>query len=119
MSTLKADTIQNTSGGPVTLTDQFAVKSRIRTSYSTFSIDESYNISSITDISTGTGDISLTSSMNTSTYSVCGQCAIAGFVGEQFGVSATTSGYRNVAASHSGAVTDYTKINSMTFGDLA
>jgi len=52
--TLKVDEIQNTSGGPVTLTDQEAPKSWVNfNGTGTVSVRDSLNNSSITDHSTG------------------------------------------------------------------
>ena len=59
MSTLKADTIQSTSGGAATLTKQSAQKAYV--SYNmdgTAGIDNSLNMSTLTD--NGTGDATLT-----------------------------------------------------------
>lgn len=55
MSTLKADTIQSTSGGAATLTKQSAAKAWATTSDSAV-VQDSFNVSSGTDH--GTGDFS-------------------------------------------------------------
>ena len=53
MSTLKADTIQNTSGGAVTLTNQQAAKALCNLDGTgTIAIRASFNISSVTDNAT-------------------------------------------------------------------
>ena len=65
MSTLKADTIQSTGGGAVTLTKQFASKAWL--SYkgtSTNSIYDSFNISSVDDDATGTYTVNFSSAFN-------------------------------------------------------
>lgn len=54
MSTIKADTVQNTSGGPVTLTQQTAAKVNLNMDNSMTARD-SLNISSITDLA-GSGE---------------------------------------------------------------
>ena len=67
MSTLKADTIQNTSGGAVTLTKQEAVK--FWTNYDAINqtTDGSLNQSSLTDQATGRFYSSFTSSFSSTT----------------------------------------------------
>jgi len=69
MSTLRADTIQNTSGGAVTLTNQEAIKAYgMVDGTGTINLITSFNASGVTD--NGTGDItfSLTNSMSNTTY---------------------------------------------------
>jgi hypothetical protein len=70
MSTLKADTIQNTSGGAVTLTNQSAAKAW---SYfdgrTTNSILDSLNYSSLTDHGIGAYTMTVINAMNNATYS--------------------------------------------------
>ena len=53
MSTLKADTIQSTGGGPVTLTKQSAATTRHTYDQPASTTVDSLNISSATDVSTG------------------------------------------------------------------
>lgn len=53
MSTLKADTIQNTSGGAVTLTKADTIKFRVMQSGDSPTIDASLNLSSLDDIAAG------------------------------------------------------------------
>ena len=71
MSTLKADTIQSTSGGAATLTKQEATKAWINfTLQSTTTARDSFNISSLTDAATGqTNPISFTNNMSNNDYS--------------------------------------------------
>ena len=70
MSTLKADTIQNTSGGAVTLTNQSAAKAWcfFDGTAGTISFADSFNGSSLSDVATGQYDMNLSSSMSNSTY---------------------------------------------------
>ena len=70
MSTLKADTIQSTSGGAATLTKQHAAKAWVNfTGISTTAIRDSLNISSLTDSGTGnTSAITFTNAMNDTNY---------------------------------------------------
>ena len=73
MSTLKADTIQSTSGGAATLTKQSAAKAFIDKSQDGTSISKSLNISSLDDDGTGDFGIHFTSSMDSANYSI-GHC---------------------------------------------
>jgi len=73
MSTLKADTIQSTSGGAATLTKQSAAKAWGNTSGDgTPIIDGSFNTSSLTDNAVGQQTYSFVSSMDSSAYSAKG-----------------------------------------------
>ena len=68
MSTLKADTIQNTSGGAATLTKQHASKTWGNWRHNTNTYGDSFNISSGTDLGTGNYKHSLTNSMTDANY---------------------------------------------------
>jgi len=68
--TLKVDVVQNTSGGPVTLTSQYAAKSWINyLGISGTSIQDSENVSSITDHGTGQYSQNFSSNMSNAVYS--------------------------------------------------
>ena len=64
MSTLKANTIQSTGGGAVTLTNQSAAKAFIKVSGADQTTNKSFNISSRFDITVGQCEITLTSAMD-------------------------------------------------------
>jgi len=69
MSTLKADTIQNTSGGAVTLTKQSAAKAWVHwDGEATASIRDSFNFASLSDTGTGDYTFSYATSQSDSTY---------------------------------------------------
>ena len=69
MSTLKADTIQNTSGGPATLTKQEALKQWINMNGDgTVSVRDSLNNSSITDNGTGNYTVTHTNNFSSANY---------------------------------------------------
>ena len=68
MSTLRADTIQNTSGGAVTLTKQSAAKAWVQTA-SGAAPSGSFNISGVVDNSTGNYTVSFSSAMANDDYS--------------------------------------------------
>ena len=73
MSEIRANTISAANGtGPVTLTKQSAAKVWAHFDFGG-TIDESFNVSSLTDNTTGRSSLNFTSSMNSSTYSI-GNC---------------------------------------------
>jgi hypothetical protein len=76
MSEIRATTISDLAGtGPATLTGQTASKAWISLNgESTISVRGSANVSSITDISTGTYDVNLASSLTDANYSLVGMC---------------------------------------------
>jgi len=74
MSTLKADTIQSTSGGAATLTAQQGVKAFANQDNGT-SLNKSFNVSSLTDNSTGRYELALTNAFTDANF---GQMVCAG-----------------------------------------
>jgi hypothetical protein len=70
MSTVHCNTIQTSSGGPVTLTKQSAAKAwnRISISGGTPSTDDSLNASSVTDVAAGKYQTNLASNMANTNY---------------------------------------------------
>ena len=82
MSTLKADTIQNTSGGAATLTKQSAAKGyyHLDNDYTgtapnggNVTIQDSFNVSSITDNGTGDYTMAWTNSFDNALYPITQQ----------------------------------------------
>jgi len=69
MSTLKADTIQSTGGGAVTLTKQSAAKGWMKYDQYNNNVDDSVNVSSVTDADTGKFRQNHTNSMGNANYS--------------------------------------------------
>jgi hypothetical protein len=70
LSEIRATTISDAAGtGPITLTKQYGVKMWARFRFGN-SIDESFNVSSLTDNTTGRSSLNFTSSMSSSTYSI-------------------------------------------------
>jgi hypothetical protein len=72
MSTLKADTVQSTGGGAVTLTKQQAPKLVVRytTVSTTVTVGSPLNVASLTDNGTGDTSISNTSSFSDALYAI-------------------------------------------------
>jgi hypothetical protein len=70
MSTLKADTIQSTSGGAATLTKQHAAKAWAQIQQtSTQTVHGSFNVSGIVDTNTSRTEVNYTNAMGDANYS--------------------------------------------------
>jgi len=67
--TLKVDEVQNTSGGPVTLTKQYAAKGWMKYDQYNNIVDDSENVSSVTDTATGRFAQNHTNNMSNGNYS--------------------------------------------------
>ena len=78
MSTLKADTIQNTSGGAATLTNQVAAKMWVKYNPTDHTARDSFNLSSLTDVSQGNSTITVTNAMGNANYAPTGSIATTG-----------------------------------------
>ena len=89
MSTLHTNTIETSSGGPVTLTKQSAAKAWSYGNQTT--IDDGFNISTATDNGVGLYIYNLTSPMSNSTYPVAGICKNARVFLEYEGILTTSS----------------------------
>ena len=72
MSTLKADTIQSTSGGAATLTKQSAAKAWVNYNQATPATVDSFSVSSVTDSTTGQYKINVSTAFDSSGYSCSG-----------------------------------------------
>ena len=122
MSTLKADTIQSTSGGAATLTKQQAAKHFVWFDGNTSNvIENSFNTSSVTD--TGTGDYKplLTNAMST-TFSVLhiSTYRTSRIKGTGGGTSMTaTNAYELDITASDGSTFSDCEIGASLLGDLA
>ena len=127
MSQLNIDTIENRSGGAVTLTKQHACKSWLGVDQiGTQAIHESFNISSIADNSVGTTDINFTNNFSTVNYIGTGADHYSGntaggspYVGDPDAVSHTTSATLLQCYNISGAIRDTSYVGYHAMGDLA
>lgn len=117
MSTLKADTIQSTSGGAATLTKQIAPKTFSLSTADGTSISASFNISSLSDDGTALQTFSLTNSMSDANYvaHVTGKNSFGSMITD----SHAAGSYRTVARrfSDSGLFDDIPQTSAV--GDLA
>jgi len=128
MSTLKADTIQNTSGGAVTLTKQQAAKAYINQDEGT-SIIKSFNVASLVDNATGDYIVNLTNNMSDANYIPTSAAVPHDFTASSVSVlHGTRSGSgRDVDTDHfhqrtgkvSSSAVDSTSVRSTVHGDLA
>jgi len=81
MSTLKADTIQSTSGGAATLTKQSAAKAWNNCNGESGTIRNSFNVTGITDNGTGDYTTSFTNSFANVNHATGGLCFEVGSTG--------------------------------------
>tara|TARA_B100000242_G_C42926612_1_gene429706 strand:+ start:227 stop:625 length:399 start_codon:yes stop_codon:yes gene_type:complete len=132
MSTLKADTIQNTSGGAATLTKQHAAKHFViyDCTDSSRAIQNSLNCSSLSDLATGQTSVSYTNNFSDVHYTHGGHATWDG--GDivsavlqngatrksDITTSAIELSTRYVTAS-SGGLYDYEYAPNVSLGDLA
>ena len=128
MSTLKADTIQNTSGGAATLTKQQAAKAYINQDEGT-SIIKSFNVASLVDNATGDYIVNLTNNMSDANYIPTSASNPHDFTASSVSVlHGTRSGSgQDVDTDHfhqrtgkvSSSAVDSTSVRSTVHGDLA
>ena len=125
MSTLKADTIQSTSGGAATLTKQIAIKAYAHYDHSNTNIDGSLNISSVADTATGQSTYSFTNSVSLGyAATACGADTDSGAASHTIRSDTgsitvqKTSGYR-VLNYIGTTASDDQMLSSMVVGDLA
>ena len=146
MSTLKADTIQSTSGGAATLTKQQAVKHFVNYDAPNQTSDSSFNQSSLTDYAAGEFKTFFTNSFNsatdkvhvTSTFNSAddgsnasaartrgGSNSGLGTLGNNQAIEALSAsgvqffGAEGSTASVDGAQSDFSAIYVLSMGDLA
>ena len=122
MSTLKADTIQSTGGGPVTLTKQSAAK--VWGVLNTATQRDTFGVSGTTDHGTGDQTVTVTSAFSDANYSFVGT---ASNTGVSFGTylvdysptnARSTTTIRFWTGSYN-ALQDSTYNNFVIHGDLA
>ena len=119
MSTLKADTIQNTSGGAATLTKQHAAKAYVH-STDAGAAQDSFNVASFTDHGVGNWQYSFTNSMSTSTFPAPSTPASTGIRQViDYAVHKATTSMGSAAASTNGLAADDSRVSQVAHGDLA
>lgn len=124
MSELRADTITASDGtSPVTLTKQSAAKAWVKFKTSTATtINDSFNVDSLTDIGSGNTQVNFSNSMSDSNYCVLALCQFQNNAGQTImeGPSdVTSSKYELYSKTNSNAVIDTDINSSAVHGDLA
>lgn len=123
MSELRADTITASDGtSPVTLTKQSAAKVWADyTTASSFVLNASFNVASLTDQGDGDCTINIASGMSSANYSVTSN-VLGGLSGgtKIFQNGAKTAGtYRQISTNSSGTAGDIANSYATIHGDLA
>ena len=121
---LNVDTIADNAGtGPVTLTKQQAAKSWVLFSMTAPGITDDFNISSLTDDSTGHGTLSFTNSMANATYATSAGASDEGAGPITYGQhnldTKTSSTVQVSAMNRNGSASDTVKWEGCFHGDLA
>jgi len=120
MSTLKADTIQSTGGGAVTLTKQSATKAWGNILLNGTGYQDSFNTSGSTDTGAGQTEVAFTNNMSNAVYA-------SHATNNNFGATNRTAGTKNVitsgfrcssGAGNSDSFVDYLRSFAVN-GDLA
>jgi len=123
MSTLKADTIQSTSGGAATLTKQHAAKHWINMFGDDASVRDSFNMSSTSDDATGKKTVNLTTSHDSANFapvtSVGETISSAGNRASTASPTDSNTYLFYTSSSNSGSYNDNDYMTAATHGDLA
>ena len=122
MSTLKVNNIQNASGGSNSTPeqiDQGRAKLWVNFNGSSFGVNDSFNVSSVTDGGTGQYTINIDTNMANANYAVVLGGPTDGGAGNlgPFANNRTTSSIQCFNYSQSGAFQDITSFNAAVFGD--
>jgi hypothetical protein len=123
MSTLKADTIQSTSGGAATLTKQSAAKAWQNLNGSTFGLRDSFNTASSTDNGTGDYSHTMTNAMSDADYAVLvtsrNEATNTNSANNIHQGTAPTASVFRMQHIENGSATDAVYVSSSVDGDLA
>jgi len=123
MSTLKADTIQSTSGGAATLTKQSAAKAWQNLNGSTFGLRDSFNTASSTDNGTGDHSHTMTTAMSDADYVVLvtsrNEATNTNSANNIHQGTAPTASVFRIQHIENGSGTDAVYLSSSVHGDLA
>ena len=123
MSTLKADTIQSTSGGAATLTKQIAAKHFcVFDGTGTVAVDESFNNSSLTDNGVGQYAVAFTNAFTNLHFALTGATVGNDEAFTYIATDAaakTASGTRFRGVQYDGSEFDTDVVDIVSHGDLA
>ncbi len=118
MSEVRANTISAANGtDPVTLTKQSAAKAWVNFDQNTPEILDSFNTSSLTDTSTGRGDLNWTSAMSNALYSVPAICSYVSSANAYAVTLVDDHLYNNKTASKFGFTSTYASNSVANFFD--
>ena len=120
MSTIKVDTVQSTSGGAVTLTNQHAAKAWINfNGTGTIATRDSFNVGSITDNATGTYTVNYTNSFSDADYSPTTGAGGSGYTDRLLTLSVLAAGSLKVVEQTESTTQDVLICTVHSLGDLA
>ena len=123
---IKADTLEHSTAG--TVDTQFVVNGSAKAwasatiSSNTHTLQDSLNVSSLTDDGAGRTDIVFSSNMSNANYSATSMCAISGddlFAHFGAGSLVLTNEFRCQTTTDANSTTDYDKLCATVHGDLA
>ena len=123
---LIADQIQHSSEG--TVGTQYVVNGTCKSwlnatiSSNVHTIEESFNVASLTDDGVGRTDTVFTSNMNNAKYAIASNCSVNGsalFSHLGNNTLQATNHYRINTCNDGGAIVDYDNLNNQVQGDLA
>ncbi len=122
MSTLKVTTIQDTSGGNASTSEQLnqgRAKMWVNFNGSSFGVNDSFNVSSVTDGGTGQYTINIDTDMANANYAVVLGGPTDGGNGNlgPFANTRTTSTIQCLNYNQGGSFSDITSFNAAVFGD--
>ena len=117
MSEIRATTISDAAGtGPITLTGQSAAKAWARYDGFTPALNESFNVSSLTDDATGDQTLTFVNSMSSTNFAFAGHSSQF-HTGNDNVASSSTINIFTANTSHVKA--DTSRVGCTVFGDLA
>ena len=119
-SVLNVDTIADKAGtGPVGLTKQFAARQWIK--YGTdHVIDDSFQVSSLSDEATGRGRITFTNTMSNADYAFGNNSQAASTnTGKSIACANPTTALYDIETYESDSAADSNRVSAVVFGDLA
>lgn len=94
MSTLRANSIEHTDGGPIAMTKQTPLKLYVEVDQDTSGhpATETFNVASTTDVNTGLTTVTYTNNFNSANYAIAGTGQPQNESGGTFGVEGRYTG---------------------------
>lgn len=121
MSTLHANTVETSSGGAVTLTQQSAAKAWVDFDGKTNTTNASYNVASITDSTNGNFSFNVTNNFASSHFGSVGSSHNSGvaFGASPYMGNTATTRFGIQTANTGGTSADHDIMDGIVHGDLA